>query len=273
MPDALALLSFACLFGASLSALAGWRKLAYGLGSGAVVGGGLSGLLQAAALPALLAAIALLWAHARQPVWRPWTAPLIVALALAATLHLLPGFERLVWREDFGRTGNGLLRWQLDKGFAGLLLLLAFHSTRPVLGDWARQLAVLAACVLSLPLLGWALGLATPDPRWLPGAAQWLLGNLFLAVLAEEAFFRLCVQHPLQQTLGTRHAPWLALLLSAGLFAAVHAPWGAGFACLAGVAGLAYGWLGRRPEFLAWSVACHALTNAAILLWMHSAYG
>ncbi|MDO6385045.1 CPBP family intramembrane glutamic endopeptidase [Uliginosibacterium sp. 31-12] len=230
-------------------------------------------ILSAQALPALLPVLLLILARSQLPSrLQPWLPSLIAMWALATSLHLLPGFSSLIWQEDFGRSGNGLLRWHYDKGLAALILLWALQPVPPVRIQ-LRHWALLAGC-LAFPALAWLLGLARPDPRWLPGASLWLLGNLFLTVYAEEAFFRGWLQGSLQTLLAPqRYTFALALACSSLVFGLVHLPWGLPFATLSALAGLFYGWMAGPQRNLALSSAAHFLTNAGILLLMKSPLG
>ncbi|MDQ8022236.1 MAG: CPBP family intramembrane glutamic endopeptidase, partial [Moraxellaceae bacterium] len=136
--------------------------------------------------------------------------------------------------------------------------------------------------------LGWLLGIANPQPAWMAGTGAWLVGNLFLTVVAEEVFFRGLLQTKLSLLFGrilnpipkgaSLHTPitpayWPALVATALLFTIAHAGWGWQFASIAFVASLFYGHMFGRQASLLWAVLAHFLVNAATLLLMHSPLG
>ena len=185
---------------------------------------GLGTLLAPKALLALALAATLL--HLQRNSKALWLNRLgvwgIALWALAAGFHLWPGFSPLRWSEHFGRLSLPLV-WHFDKGLGGLLLLVSLGATQakePCWPGWPRAAKILAGAV-AICLLAWAVGLASPDPRWMPLAGLWLAGNLFLAVVAEEAFFRGLLQGQIGAALAPRlrYGVLLAQLIVAVLFA------------------------------------------------------
>lgn len=267
--------AFLLLFAAIAAALyrLDWRLVAV-LTAASVAAAVATGAVSVVAVPVLIGGFILL-AGALMPrlplaVQRTCTVGLVV-YALAAGFHLLPGFERLPLVEGFGRDGSRTLSWIYDKGFAGLLLVwLHQWQVAPVLVTVWRRLLLLIGGVTAIVLLGWLIGLALPDPRLLHGIGLWILGNVFLTVAAEEAFFRGTLQRGLQQLVWRRLAAPYALafaaVLTSLLFAAAHLPWGPAFAVLAGGAGLFYGYMYGRRRSLGWAIAGHAGLNATIAL-------
>lgn len=264
---------FLLLFAATAAALCrlDWRVVA-ALTGASVAAALATGAVSPVALPALACGVALLVGGLvpRLPLTvRRLCSVGLVIFALATGFHLLPGFERLPLVEGFGRDGARSLSWIYDKGFAGLLLVwLHQWQVAPVLVPVWRRLLLLVGGVTAIALLGWLIGLASPDPRLLHGIGLWILGNVFLTVAAEEALFRGMIQRGLQQLVWRRlAAPYalaLAATLTALLFAAVHLPWGVAFAVLAAGAGLFYGYMYGRRRSLGWAIAGHAGLNAAI---------
>ncbi|MEC5384555.1 CPBP family intramembrane glutamic endopeptidase [Uliginosibacterium sp. H3] len=273
-------ITFLGLFVSQLSALSGmpWRFIATSFFI-TLIAGCAAGIVTtpgaALALAGLLLA-ALSHHLAVRPSARSWRTPCIVLLALLALalgFHAVPGFKPQVLMNDFGRDAAHTLTWHADKGIGGLLLLMACANS-PRTRDYRRLIAMLMLCpavLTSAALLG---GIATLDPRWLSGSAMWLLGNLFLTIVAEEVFFRGLLQQRLGHWLQARWAcgPWPAIAFVALLFAAVHAPWGLGFAIGAGLAGVLYGALHEHGG-LRWAIAGHAISNAALLVLTRSPLG
>lgn len=274
LPSPLALFAFLSLFAAQVAALSCLpRRPVFAAGGLSLLTALAAGILTPLALALCLAALALAWLarEASIPSDRcRWLAVACGVWALAAALHLLPGFTPHVWTESFGRAGHLPLRWSFDKGFAGLVLILALPATGRM--DLRRGLWLLPAG-FALPTACLLAGLVEPDPRWLAGALVWLGGNLFLTVIAEEAFFRGLLQGGLQARWGHQLPFPLIVVLVSALFALAHLPWGGSFAGLAFLAGLLYGFMAGPRRILPAAIAVHFLTNAGFLLLTRSPLG
>lgn len=266
-----ALSVFALLFLAMLLALAGrvrWAALVAAACAAFAVPAGLATWLSGLVW---LAGGGLAWAACKAPESRLRVSALclLAVLGLALGFHAVPGFQPLRLLDAFGREAAHPLVWSLDKGVGGLLLLCALPYAPSRGGGFARLLALVVGVAILLAASR-AVGLASWAPQLLPGFALFVLGNLFLTVVAEEAFFRglllgaLCRRFGAQ---GWREAA--SLVLVSLLFALVHLPWGMLFAALAGCAGLFYGLLLMRYG-LAWAILGHAAFNAAAVLLLRS---
>ncbi|RQZ57668.1 CPBP family intramembrane glutamic endopeptidase [Burkholderia sp. Bp9004] len=224
--------------------------------------------------PIVLAPIALLVAAA----WgvapgRPFAVRIgahvvFAALAIALTLHLIPGFHNPRVIEPMRFTPDAVpftMYLNFDKPLVGLWLLWALPWTAPDVPP-ARALrtgavaavATAAACLagaLAFGMVGWA-------PKWPASGWMWLVNNVLLVTLAEEALFRGYVQGGLTRVLGRfGWGPWAALAIGAVLFGAAHAAGGWPWIVLGTVAGFGYGLAWRRGGLLA-SALAHAGLNA-----------
>jgi membrane protease YdiL (CAAX protease family) len=232
-----------------------------------------SGLLAPAALPWLLLLLLAGWAARQQQ--RPWQYgghALFIALALALSLHWLPGFHNLRVIDAVHFTPEAApftLYLNLDKPLAGFWLILCLpwlgerYCLRRTLGVAARYgLLTSAVCMgmaWSFGLLGWAPKM--PAQTWL-----WLLNNLLLVSLAEEALFRGYLQGGLRRLLASRqYAEVWAIGSAATLFGLAHAAAGWRMALVAGVAGVGYGLAYRRGGLRA-AVLTHVALNTVHFL-------
>ncbi|MDQ8022235.1 MAG: hypothetical protein REI94_10375, partial [Moraxellaceae bacterium] len=127
-------LAFLTLFGAIAEALfsasSRWSRPLAGISLLAAFS---TGMVNMVGLPLIGIAVLLLAGSRTEegPDWRRTACLWLLALwALAAGLHWLPGFAPLEWSHEFGREGDKLLRWNYDKGCAGLLLLWALDLPR-----------------------------------------------------------------------------------------------------------------------------------------------
>lgn len=221
------------------------------------------GALHGPALPTLAAFAVVTWAAVSAPWGRTFFVGLSALLAVALSIHVLPGFDNPKVFDAERLTPDALPFTQylnFDKGTAGLFLLAAFA---PRLRRWGEAAAIagpvtLAAVGTTLAVLGLAtaLGLVRVDPHWHPLAPTFLAVNLLFTCVAEEAFFRGLLQHHLP---GPRP---LAVIVSAGLFGLVHLPAGMAYAAVATVLGLGCALVFERTRRIESAIAVHFAVNA-----------
>lgn len=185
---------------------------------------------------------------------------LFIALALALSLHWLPGFynPKVIGPVRFTPDAAPFtLYLNLDKPLAGFFLLLAFPHllrldtpaqrwTKSALLFWSITSIVCLGFALSMGFLKWEPKL--PSLGWL-----WMLNNLLLVVPTEEALFRGYLQGGLEATLGKKR---LALLIASLLFGLAHFAGGWQWIVLASIAGVGYG-LAYRAGGLRASMLTH----------------
>ncbi|MBR8252442.1 CPBP family intramembrane glutamic endopeptidase [Burkholderia ambifaria] len=189
------------------------------------------------------------------------------ALAIALSLHLIPGFHNPRVIEPTRFTPDAVpftMYVNFDKPLVGLWLLWVLPWVMPDVPP-ARALRIggvacivtAAVCLvgaLAFGMVGWA-------PKWPASGWMWLVNNVLLVTLAEEALFRGYVQGGLTRVLGRfGWGPWVALAIGALLFGAAHAAAGWQWIVLGTVAGIGYGLAWRRGGLLASAVA-HAGLN------------
>ena len=188
---------------------------------------------------------------------------LFIFLALALAMHWLPGFYngRGIPPQRFTDDAVPFSMYlNLDKPLIGFWLLLVCpwivgrRSLRSLFYVSALALALSAVLALggalALGVIGWA-------PKWPEHAWLWLLNNLLLVTLVEEALFRGYIQGGLSRYF--KHLAYgehLALLLASLLFGLAHAGAGWQWVLLASLAGVGYG-LAYRFGGLAAAIATH----------------
>lgn len=189
--------------------------------------------------------------------WATFVALLVLTVALC--LHAVPGFKNPVAIDavKFSEDGRAFTQYlNFDKGSVGLVLLalLAPRLQRSDAGSRTIGLTLLMTLIVALAALGLAtaLGMIRWDPKWPPQTLQFLVTNLLLTCVAEEALFRCMVQDRLafgsrapENTASSALHRWggrslTALAVSALLFGAAHAGAGPGMMGVATVAGLGY---------------------------------
>ncbi|AOJ35237.1 CPBP family intramembrane glutamic endopeptidase [Burkholderia metallica] len=189
------------------------------------------------------------------------------ALAIALSLHLIPGFHnpRVIGPTRFTPDAVPFTMYlNLDKPLVGLWLVWVLPWVAPdvplsraLRTGAVAAVATAAACLagaLAFGMVGWA-------PKWPPSGWLWLVNNLLLVTFAEEALFRGYVQGGLTRMLRAfAWGPWVALAIGALLFGAAHAAAGWQWIVLGTVAGVGYGLAWRRGGLLA-SALAHAGLN------------
>ncbi|PMZ72045.1 CPBP family intramembrane glutamic endopeptidase [Pseudomonas sp. FW305-70] len=173
---------------------------------------------------------------------------LFIVLALALALHWLPGFHngRGIALQRFSENAIPFSMFlNLDKPLIGfwLLLVCPWIVGRCPLRSflYATALALTLSTVLAL---GGALlmGIIAWAPKWPDQAWLWMLNNLLLVTLVEEALFRGYIQGGLSRIM--KNLPQgenLALLLASLIFGLAHAGAGWQWVVLASLAGIGYG--------------------------------
>ncbi|WP_323168244.1 CPBP family intramembrane glutamic endopeptidase [Pseudomonas atacamensis] len=230
-----------------------WLYLALlGLGYGLALSYGQLGWLALISVGLLLFA-AFAVRQQEVPVARWLGHGLFIVLAVALALHWLPGFAngRVINPQRF--TDNAVpfaMYFNLDKPLVGFWLLLVCPW---IVARRSLRLTVYATALggaLLLGVIAWA-------PKWPDQAWLWVLNNLLLVTLVEEALFRGYIQGGLSRRF--KHLPYgdnLALLLASLLFGLVHAGAGWTWVLLAGLAGVGYG-LAYRFGGLGAAIATH----------------
>lgn len=207
---------------------------------------------QLSALAAVSIALLVIAGYAVRQQRKPWARylghGLFIVLALSLAMHWLPGFYN----------GRGIDPQRFTRDAVPFSMYL--NQDKPLIGFWlllacpwivARRSLRLTLCVTALALtltavaaLGGAvlLGITSWAPKWPEQSWLWVLNNLLLVTLVEEALFRGYVQGGLSRRL--KHLPYgdnLALLLASLLFGLVHLGAGWQWTLLAGIAGVGYG--------------------------------
>lgn len=195
-----------------------------------------------------------------------WLVCLAVSVALAA--HLLPGnISWTLWpvRQLSPDAPVYALRLSWDKALVGITLLAWWLRREPVPTEKRSPDFAAIAIVTTLfavPLVAVAGGLVVWNPKWPPGFWLWMLVNVCVISLTEEAFFRGLLQSELVRRFGAL----FGVAVSSVLFGLVHWPINPLFAVVAGIAGLGYGLAFHFSGRLLVAVLLHAAVNSLHLL-------
>lgn len=246
----------------------------------AIISGLASGILAPLALLSIAVFIALAVAaqrigHKPEAKWLGRLLLLLTMLAaLALAMHLLPGFHnpRIIDKLVLSPGGAPFSQYlNFDKGLAGMVLLALFCARTQNWPEFvsAMQRAVPVMVVTLVVVVGAALaiGFVKPDFKFPDITLQFLLVNLLLTCVAEEAFFRGLLQGRIAAFLGnSSRGEIVALLVASVLFGLTHAAGGWRLILLATIAGLGYGVAYRQTKRIEASIATHFIVNAVQFL-------
>ena len=243
--------------------------------AGACVAGALASppVLRPLALVALALLAAFAYGGATAPRWRRTLTVAAAVLALALSLHLVPGFRAAILFHDVCLTPDAApftLGMSFDKAAAGLLLLAAFGVRVTSWRQLASQLPAIAAVAAATAIVSIGVALAAGyvrvEPKWVDAAPAFLVANLLFTCVAEEAFFRGLIQERLMRLSETRRQPaWngIAIAVSTALFGLAHAGGGAMWLAVATIAGLGYSLVYARTRSIEGAILVHFAVNAA----------
>jgi len=195
---------------------------------------------------------------------------LVALLALLLALHRVPGFHNPILFENVRFSAGAApvtLYANFDTALAGLFLLCAFCERIRTAADWAamwrRAWPVLLATLVVVLGFGWGAGYVRPDVKWTPYSALFLVSNLLVTCVTEEAFFRGFLLRRIAAGLeGKRYATAVAVGVSTLLFGLAHAAGGAALMLLATLAGAGYALAYVRAGRIEAAILTHFAVNA-----------
>ncbi|MCP3866895.1 MAG: CPBP family intramembrane metalloprotease [Gammaproteobacteria bacterium] len=199
----------------------------------------------------------------------------VLLLSIALTAHLLPGFNN--WRilDSFTLSENSTpysMFLNFDQPLVGLFLLGFGPPLLMGRKQWSDMLKLVMPIMLTglTIVYGLALGMqyAAIDIKFPAFFPVWVLHNLLLTCVAEEALFRGFLQRHLDSSL--ERYPWgkmTSLATVSLLFGLAHFQGGAAYILLATVAGLLYGYAFQKTKRIEASILTHFLLNTGHLLF------
>jgi uncharacterized protein len=238
----------------------------------ACVAGTAVGVLDGRGLAATFLYLAL--AFAARESERAWVrVPLLVLTGVAAlllALHRLPGFHNPVLVDHLQVSAGAppfTLYANFDKAAAGIVLMGVFCAPIRARADWAamlrRTLPVLAATLVVVLGAGLLLGVVRLDVKWLPATPWFLVNNLLITCVTEEAFFRGFLLAGLARGMaGRRYGVAVAVVVSTVLFGLAHAAGGPMLVLFATLAGFGYAAAYLRSGRIEGAILAHFALNA-----------
>lgn len=195
---------------------------------------------------------------------------LTVLLALALSMHKLPGFHNPVLIENVKFSIDALPYTQyanFDKATAGLIILALLCRRVDQAARWSDVLrrSLPVALITTAAVIGtaMAMGLVNIELKFTGYTLIFLMTNLLFTCVAEEAFFRGYLQARLAAALSSwRAGGVIAALASAGIFGLAHVGGGALYVVLAGLGGLGYAYAYLVVKRVEAPIIVHFVLNA-----------
>jgi len=211
-----------------------------------------------------------LFAAIRLHGWKQVTMHCVfIVLSMLLFLHKFPGFNNLLVFDKVHFSPDAApftMYLNLDKPFIGFILFTCFGSiwyqnrpdTKMLLKAIGLPLLIITTICLGTALL---LHFVSWDPRLPPKSWIWVLNNLLLVAVCEEAFFRGYLQGIIGKLVFKGKSPYIPLFVTALLFGLAHTTGGPALMLLAFIAGCGYGWAYYKGGILA-AILTHFFFNA-----------
>ncbi len=191
-------------------------------------------------------------------------------LALALALHRIPGFINPTLISHVQITNDAApftLYANFDKASAGLILLSLFCKRSHSPAEWKEVFKRIIPITLFTAFGVFTIAVLTHFVKLefkLPSfTSTFLIVNLLFTCVAEEAFFRGCIQERLQNVLATTRSGQLAsICISALLFGLAHIAGGYIYMTLATCAGLGYAYSYAVVRRIEAPILVHFLFNS-----------
>ena len=195
-------------------------------------------------------------------------------ISIGLILHLFPGYNNWLIVKDLHVSTNAVpftLYFNYDKPFIGIFIL-ALHL--PLLSSWAawkRKLPLMglwAGITIAVMLLASrAFNIVHIDPKIPMITLPWIIANLFLVCIPDEAFWRGFLQQKITNYLKpkTQWAPLIAIGILSVFFALMHLlfVFQARYIILAFIASALYGLSYHYTKSVEGAIASHFLLNVA----------
>ena len=226
------------------------------------------GILELEGVLIILAGIAIAYYARKQKGWRLYFLhSLLIVWGLLLAAHILPGFNNLKVIDNVV-TGINSVPFSMSLNIDKPMLIFAFvllspnMLVKPSSTNIKTVLTISIIGLISLPLLGYFMGVIKPEmsvPSWI---GLFALNNLLITCVSEEVFFRGYLQNILN-----RYGQFIALVGSSLLFGLAHFSGGINLIILATIAGAFYGAIYLSTGRLYMAIISHFLFNIYHLIF------
>lgn len=239
-----------------------------------IISGIYTGAANFIAVTSILILYGLIYVYSKvSPRIKPLFWLLVFALAFTLELHLIPGFHNLLILDKVKITADAMpytLYLNFDKTIAGLLIIGLTLQRVKSLANFKLMLkhvfVRLPLVLLIILILSYAFGYVRFEPKLAPRLWLWMISNLFFTCIAEEGLFRGFFQEYLS-SFKYKYAEYVAIVIPALFFGAIHFPGGIKYVILATVAGSLYGWIYKVTRRIEASMLAHFALNLTHILF------
>lgn len=192
-----------------------------------------------------------------------------VLISFALSGHFMPGFHNWLIAKNV-QLSKGAYPYSLylnyDKPFIGffpLALTIPLLSRMHLRSIALKTVAITALGVMILMILALYLELVKIDLKLPHMSFIWLIANLFLVTIPEEAFYRGFLQRELSNYINTKWSGPLSIIAVSLLFSLVHFAFVSDFnyLSLVFIASIIYGSVYHITRSIESSIFCHYLFN------------
>ena len=196
---------------------------------------------------------------------------IFVALSTGLLLHALPGFYNIKFFDKVQFAGQSLpftMYLNFDKPFIGLALLVFFKIERvkslvELREVFKKSLPVYLILIITVIPVAMSTNYIALNPKYPPWGWVWMINNLVIVCVTEEAFFRGFIQSQLRNRWGSL----VAVLGASFLFGLLHYRGGLHYIVLSILAGLFYGIAFERVKKIEAAIIVHFLLNLTHFLF------
>ena len=197
----------------------------------------------------------------------------IIAITIYLSFSLEPEWAKILVIDGVKMSEKSLPFYmfiRFDKLALGLVIMsLIGFGFQPFKNSKAFKVGFLGALSLIALLIGVAISISYVewDPKLPPETLIFMLNNLLIVCVAEEAIFRRYIQSSIYCSLRQyKYATALSILLASVIFGLAHMRGGLIFVLLATIAGVFYGYCYQKTGRIESSVLCHFGLNAVHFL-------
>lgn len=195
---------------------------------------------------------------------------IIVLISLGFSFHLFPDVHNWLLAKDLHLSAGAPAfnyYWNFDKPFIGLFVLgfnlNLLRKKEEFVAILSKTLLISLIFIVVFIIGTLALGVIKFDFKLPLITPIWLIGNLFLTVIPEEAFFRGFLQKELTKVIPNKTGPYIANFIISILFAIAHVFFVANpaYILFAFLASFAYGLLYHLTDSIESAIFAHYLLN------------
>jgi membrane protease YdiL (CAAX protease family) len=200
---------------------------------------------------------------------------MVVLLSIGLAAHLFPGFHCVVVLNQVHISKDAVtfsMAINFDKALIGIFILGLSHDLISNENGWVMlfKIAILQTVITIIIIvsLGVILGFIHFDPKFPKSTFLWIITNLLLVSVAEEAFFRGFLQRNFSKIMERIICGnYLAILCASVLFGLSHYIGGAKYMLLATTAGIGYGLIYDKTKRIESSIITHFGLNLTHFLF------